>query len=43
LNLPRPEPSALDQAARMIEAQVQQMSVWNDPRSLYLNCDCSVR
>ena len=43
LNLPHSEPSALEQAARMIEAQVQQMSVWNDPRSLYLNCDCSVR
>jgi len=34
------QPSALEQAARLIEAEVQQVLLWNDPRHLYMNCNC---
>jgi protease IV len=37
------QPSVLEQAVKVIEVEVRQILLWNDPRHLYMNCNCLVQ
>jgi protease-4 len=42
-NVNVPQPSVLQQAASLIEAEIRQVLLWNDPRHLYMHCNCLVQ
>ncbi len=43
LNISMSQPSAVDQAMLLVERELNQVLMLNDPRNIYLNCDCSIK
>ncbi len=40
LNISRPQGSVLDEAVLVLEREINRVMLWNDPRGIYMNCDC---
>ncbi len=40
LNISWPQASVLDEAVLVLEREINRVMLWNDPRGIYMNCDC---